>query len=490
MSLSDAERKRLFKARSLWETGSVDEAWKIVQKLMGEHPFDRDCLYMAGHIHEKSGNMPVAYHMFRLATEQDPREASGWLNFGRLAEELWRTKEAERAYEKALRLCGRDDTMRCTLGNLAALCIDNARYPEAEMWAKKALEAWPDFNGARSNLGFAQLGQRNWAEGWKNYHYCIGTTARTKVQYADEPEWDGTPDKSVVLYGEQGLGDEISFASMLPDAIRDCKKVIVDCDHRLANLFQRSFPQARIYGTRKARPRDGALWNLEDRQFDASLPIGQVGEFYRTTPESFPGTPYLIPDPERMLMWKALWRTKNKPVIGIAWHGGIPKTGARFRRWTLEQLLPVLTAIDAHWVVLEYKSAAVELEAFRKKHPDIDIREYAHATLTNDYDDTAALVASLDLVFCIQTAVAHLGGAMGVPTWVCVPPISQWRYSTEGDSIPWYRDLRVIRQNGDWDFNKIGGDIAAHFRSVSEPAANTARVVQLRNNGGAIRAAG
>jgi tetratricopeptide (TPR) repeat protein len=464
--LTDAERKRVYKARALWERDEVDAAWDIIRPLLAEHPYERDLLYMAGHIYEKAGNVPVAYHMFKVATEQDPREASGWLNFGRCAEDLWRTKEAERAYEKALKLGKRDDTMRCTLGNLAALCIDNARYSEAEKWAKKALAEWPDFAGARGNLGFAQLGQRNWSEGWKNYRACLGTTSRTKFDYG-VPEWDGTPGKAVVLYGEQGIGDEISFASMVPDAVRNCARVIIDCDTRLAHLFARSFPEAKVYGTRQVRPKTNLPWT---EQFDAALAIGQCGEYYRTQDSDFDGKPYLVADPERVLMWKALWAQKGKPVIGIAWNGGIPKTGARFRRWTLEQLLPVLTSVDAHWVVLEYKSAAGEVEAFRAKHPEIDLKEYPHATLTRDYDDTAALVASLDHVFCIQTAVAHLGGALGVPTWVCVPPISQWRYGGEGESVPWYSSLRVIRQHkGEWDLKAIGEALGAHFGKL--PAA-------------------
>jgi len=462
--LTDKERKQVYKSRALYERGEVDDAWTIIQRLLMDHPFERDLLYMAGHIHEKSGNMPVAYHFFRIATEQDPKEASGWMNFGRVAEELWRTSEAERAYQKALRLAKRDDTMRCTLGNLAALCIDNARYEEAETWARKALAEWPDFKGAQSNLGFALLGQRKWSEGWTHYRQCLGTTARTLVQYKDEPQWDGTPGKTVVLYGEQGLGDEISFASMVPDAIRDCQKVIIDCDTRLGNLFQRSFPGATVYGTRQAKARDGGLWREEDRTFDASLAIGQIGEFYRTKDSDFDGKPYLVPDDERVMMWKALWATKRKPIIGIAWNGGIPKTGAKFRKWTLDELLPVLSSIDAHWVVLEYKSAAVEVEAFKAKHPEIDIKEYAHATLTRDYDDTAALVASLGHVFCIQTAVAHLGGALGVPTWVCVPPISQWRYGGAHESVPWYSSLRVIRQKkGEWNLKQIGDELAVNF---------------------------
>jgi hypothetical protein len=135
----------------------------------------------------------------------------------------------------------------------------------------------------------------------------------------------------------------------------------------------------------------------------------------------------------------------------------------------------VFRSIDAHWVCLEYKPAGQEIEAFRKKYPDIDIKEYPHATLTKDYDDTAAMVSSLDMVFCMQTAVAHLGGGLGVPTWVCVPPISQWRYANHKDRIPWYSSMRVIRQeNGHWNFTKIGGEIAAHFGVVQGAAREAA----------------
>jgi tetratricopeptide (TPR) repeat protein len=475
--LSKQEHRDLVRARELWERDKVDDAWALVQKLMLEHPFDAVLCQMGGHIYEKAGNMPVAYHLFRTATEQDPREATNWLNFGRVAEELWRTSEAERAYQKALKYANRDETIRCTYGNLSALCIDNARYKEAEEWARKCLDRWPDDAQTLANLGFAQLGLQNWKEGWKNYRNILGSLARTKMQYAGEPEWDGTPGKTVVLYGEQGIGDEISFASMVPDAVRDCKKVILDCDVRLANLFQRSFPQAKVYGTRKVKPysEKPLKWMPEDREFDASLAVGQIGEYYRTDTSDCPGTPYLVADPERVLMWKSLWATKKKPVIGIAWQGGIPKTGAHMRRWTLETLLPVLRSVDAHWVVLEYKPAGGELDVFRAKYPEIDIREYPHATLTKDYDDTAALVASLDHVFCIQTAVAHLGGALGVPTWVCVPPCSQWRYGSEGESIPWYKSVRVIRQTkGQWNFATMAEELRAHFSRLSEAATRAA----------------
>lgn len=477
--LTDRERYDLHQSKLLWDEDKCDEAWDVLRPLIAAHPYDPVLLQMGGHIYEKAGNLPVAYHFYRIATEQDPREASNWLNYGRAAEELWRTDEAERCYQKALKGAERDETLRQTYANLASLCIDNARYQEAEAWAQKALDHWPEDVQALSNLGFAQLALGKWDTGWKHYRHILKTAYRTKMQFRDppEPEWDGTPGQTVVLYGEQGIGDEISFASMVPDAIAHCKKVILDCDVRLAGLFQRSFPAAKVYGTRKVKPfhEKKSRWQPEDREFDASLALGQIGEYYRTDPAQCPGTPYLVPDPERTLMWQALWATKRKPVIGIAWQGGIPRTGAHMRRWKLDDLLPVFRSVEAHWVVLEYKPASAELEEFRAKYPDIDIKEYAHATLTKDYDDTAALVASLDLVFCMQTAVAHLGGALGVPTWVCVPPCSQWRYGGEGSSVPWYRSLRVIRQrNGKWNFGQMAEDLSAHFRPLPGTAVRAA----------------
>jgi tetratricopeptide (TPR) repeat protein len=477
VSLSQKDQKNLHKAKLLWDAAKVDEAWELVQDILTRHPYDYIALQMGGHIYEKAGNMPVAYHFFRTATEQNPKDGTAWMNYGRTAEELWRTPEAERAYAKALKYADRDETTRCTLGNLSALCIDNARYQEAIDWANKCLEQWPDDKQTLANVGFAKLGLGQWSDGWKMYRNILGTDMRTRINYHGEPEWDGSPDKTVVLYGEQGIGDEVSFASMVPDALKVCKKVILDCDLRLANLFARSFPQARVYGTRKSRPHGEkvAKWHPDDREFDASLAIGQIGEYFRTDVSMCPGRPYLVSCPDRTLMWKALWKQKQKPVIGIAWNGGIPRTGSHLRRWTLEDLLPVFRAVDAHWVCLEYKPAGADLDAFRAKHPEIDIKEYPHATLTKDYDDTAALVASLDMVFCIQTAVAHLGGALGVPTWVCVPPCSQWRYGTEGETIPWYDSVRVIRQQkGQWNFSQIAEELSANFRAVPRAASKAA----------------
>jgi hypothetical protein len=261
-----------------------------------------------------------------------------------------------------------------------------------------------------------------------------------------------------VVYGEQGLGDEICAASLLPDVIRDSAKVIIDCDHRVAPLFRRSFPKATVYGTRWAKKEEGLRWEAADREFDASISAFEVAKYYRNADADFPGTQYLTACPERTGMWGHLFFQKRKPVIGIAWSGGTWTNGSFHRNLPLSEWAPIFKAVDAHWVSLQYKDAAKEIQGS-------PVVQYSWGTLTKDYDDTAALVASCDLVLGIQTSVHHLAGALGIPSWNLIPKISQWRYGESFDSLPWYRSMRLIRQdaNGKWPIQQIVNDLKSHF---------------------------
>lgn len=466
--MADYRLKWLKRARDLVESGELDEGVKIADRFLKLDPNDAVALTVLTAAMIRAQRLVIAYHLAKRLVEIAADKASSWINLGMVCNELWLEDETEEAYQRGFEVCDHEDAHIMLLTNMAALMIDTGRFKDAIPYLETILKEDPEHRKALSNLGFCQLAERNWAEGWKNYHHCLGTDWRKKNQYLDEPEWDGSPGKSVVLYGEQGLGDELSFASMVPDALRISKKVILDVDKRLEGLFRRSFPEATVYGT---RGQSELPWAEEDvKSIEASLPMGQLGEFFRLKDEDFPGTPYLKADPDRVLMWNALWQAKEKPVIGIAWRGGILRTGAKYRQWELEQLFPVLKSVDAHWVSLQYKPAQQEIDDFRKLHPKIDIKEYPHAVLTQDYDDTAALVASLDMVICMQTAVAHLAGALGIPCWVFVPKNSQWRYGSEGETIPWYKSVRVIRQKnrGEWkrEISQAAEQLSKRFREL------------------------
>jgi len=461
-------------AADLARQGKNEEAWKVAGELLIHDPLDVRALVTASHIMMKFFAPVQAYHFARTATQLAPEDDACWTNLGHAASQMWLVEEAERCYLKALEVCRREDRQKILWLNLSALYLDNGRFRESERVIRKLLEVDPSYAKAQANLGFCQLASGNWKEGWKGYHQTIGSDWRPKVQYRDEPEWDGTYGKTVAIYSDQGLGDEISFASVLPDAIDHCQKLILDCDARLAGLFQRSFPKAKVYGSRRAT---GGHWDKEDWQIDASLPLGQLGEFFRTTPESFPGTPYLVPCPDRVKQWKALFAQKRKPCIGIAWTGGIPKTNSRNRQLTLEELAPLLT-LDVHWVSLQYKDAREQIDCFKdemvSRGASVDLVQYPWATLTPDYDDTAALIASLDAVVCIQTAVAHTAGALGVPVFVLLPMATTWRYGEEGDRIPWYSSLKVVRQSihGQWttEIERVRADLSGLLEGAGETA--------------------
>lgn len=430
--MTSVNQQNLAKAVALWDKGELDGAMDITRRELIEHPDDPAAIAMAAHIFEKAGNTAVAYNLFKIAKDLQPGEASHWLNYGRTAEDLWKASEAERAYNRAISITNRQSTKVMCYGNLAAMHIDHGRFEKAQGYIEKALKLDPTSRTALSNLGFCQLAQGNWEEGWKNYHNNIGTDWRKLVRYGSEPEWDGTPGLAVAFYGEQGIGDEICFASMIEDATRVCRKTIIECDSRLEKLYKRSFPQATIYGTRNLKK---LAWAKEDQALDASFPIGQLAEYFRKSPTDCPQEPYLFADPDRVAMWKALWKMKGKPAIGIAWSGGIPKTGEKFRHAGLEHWSKLLE-IDAHFVSLQYKG--------NETHPRV--HEYSYATRTADYDDTAALVASLDLVVSVPTAAVHLAGALGTKVIAMHGPMDCWKYAC---GIP-FHPAEHIRWQGSW----------------------------------------
>ncbi len=435
-------------ARGLVDKKDYKGAWKVVDDILTESPDDVPALMMAQDILDKERRFQASYQYSARVLQLAPQLSSSWSNYGRMAEQLYMLPQAEMAYKQAIELSKNDDQRLLYSINMAAMYTQRGDWANGELWAKKALALNPESKKAKGNYGLACLGQQKWSEGWVNYDAILGTEYRKDIRYANEPMWDGKPGQTVIVYGEQGLGDELSFASMIPDAIKICKKVIIDCDERLEPLFKRSFPQAKVYGTRWAKgPHWDSDWEDEDKQFDASISIGQLGRYFRLKNEDFPGDAYLKPNPDRATMWRQYFRTKGKPAIGIAWTGGIQCTGEKFRKWPLEQIRPLIEAVDAHWVSLQYKPSRDAIEA-----SGLPITEYGIATLAKDYDETAGLVEALDMVICMQTSVGHLAGALGKEAWVFVSPLSQWRYGGESDKILWYDSVKLWRtkQDGSW----------------------------------------
>jgi tetratricopeptide (TPR) repeat protein len=453
----DKKQALIKKAQAYYDADELDKGFEVIQDFLAENPSDAQGLSVAAAILKKAGKTPIAYSLAKRAVELRPDRHETWLAVGFCAQHLWLLDEALSSYRKGLQRATSSESKALFEQNICSVLIDQGKFKEATPHAIASLEH-SEKPQARHNLGLCHLGQRNWREGWANYSASVGTFNRQVWKYNDppEPQWDGTNGKRVVVYGEQGIGDEISFCSMIPDAVKDAR-IVIDCDPRLQGLFGRSFPEAHVYGTRGKKQ---VNWKKEDREIDASISMGELGKIYRNEEAQFPGTPYLSPCPERTTGWKAAFAAKKKPVIGIAWSGGNWLNGAVNRFLPLKDWGPIFGAVDAHWVSLQYRDAKEEIEGF-------PVVQYPWATLTKDYDDTAALVAACDLVVCVQTSVGHLAGALGVPVWCMVPQNSQWRYGANFEDMPWYKSMRVFKARGEWGpvVQKIAGELRGKFNN-------------------------
>lgn len=336
--------------------------------------------------------------------------------------------------------------------NLATLFINEGSPEKAMPYLKQALMVNPNHAQALWNLSLCYLETGNYEKGFALYSNGKRADVRQERNYSSTgtPEWDGSPGKTLVVYGEQGIGDEIMFASMLPDVVRVSKQVVFESHTRLATLFRKSFPDVDIYGTRE----DAQItWPINPDgtfryQIDAKIAIGDLGKFFRKDIKDFPGTPYLSPTDEKNEKWAKRMNEvfkDDKPVIGLNWIGGVKRTRVEVRSLSLEEMLPILSQ-DAHFVALQYTDCEAEIFEFEQKH-GIKIHFWPEAVHAEDYDNTAAVVANCDLVISNCSSVIHLAGSMGVPTWVLVPSRPAWRYRLDIDWMPWYgAAVRLFRQ--------------------------------------------
>jgi len=439
MVIHNDEIKKIQKACfDLIKESDFEPAMRLIQTLLEQDPNDAIALNFLGIIHLEMWNFHLAYQYLRRALQENPNLAPVWGNFGLSAHELGRNEEVRQAYLKSARC---DNEYIKAYVNSAAVFIEEARWDEAEKACNIALEIDPNSDMAKKNLAHTRLAKHDWKTGWKYWDLSLGGQYRKEWTYGKEKRWEGEKGECVVVYGEQGLGDEINYASVIPDAIRDSKKIIVDCDPRLEKLFKRSFPKADVYGTR----RDPHPKWLENARIDSRCAISSLPRFYRNSDDDFPGTPYLVADPELVKMWKALFAGWGKPVYGLCLHGGSKLTGESWRKLRPEDFSP-LFAKDAVFISLDYKGTL--------NHPKI--KEYQWAAQASDYDVTAGLIAALDAVVGVNTTAMHCAAGLGVPSHVLVPAKKQWRYEpTKDGKYVWSKTVTLHPQKAGEDWREV-----------------------------------
>ena len=341
---------------------------------------------------------------------------------------------------------------------------------EARVNLGRALESLGDFRGAiceyeialrvrrdlaepRLNAGTCYLGLGQFDRGWD--YYSARWSAQSVVNFSRNsmsryirtskpPLVAQASYGKVLVWSEQGIGDEIMFCSMLEELLALSLELVVTVDERLLPLFKRSFPRIRFF----ARQHE-----VSPELYDYHLPMGDLGGLFRRNVIQFTGrnAAYLKPDQSRIQRYRSLLHERGKILVGISWCSANPNTGFS-RSVPLEQLARALDCPQAVLVSLQYGTTGGDEVHELLDRTGIRVICLEDLDLTDDLDGVAAVAAACDLVVSIGNAVAHLSAACGVRTWLLASVGGSWRWMFEGSRTPWYESVSIYRQQslGNW----------------------------------------
>ena len=440
----------------------ADEA-EAYREFLQANPGHPGAAYALAAWHHARGEYQAALALLHPLAGVRPvqREACNLLGLI-LARELGQFTEGERLLRLALEP---DPQWPVALSNLGWILLEKGDYAAGLRLVEAVLERDPGDHETRLVRSYMNLKHGNFEQGWRDFE--ARHHSRHAIDRAYEFErWDGAPlpGKTLLICGEQGLGDQIMFASCFNEAIARAGHCIIECDPKLVRLFQRSFPGASVYAQAAAAEPPAGLDQAQ--AVDRQIPMGSLPGFFRNRREDFPRhAGYLRAAPERVAYWRSrLDELGPGTKIGVSWRGGIATTRRHLRSFALDELLPVLR-LPAEFVSLQYGDCAAELSALSREQ-GVTLPHWQDAL--DDYDETAALVCALDLVISVCTAVIHLSGALGRPVWVLVPAIAEWRYLDSGASLPWYPSARLFRQSEAGQWQEVTSLVAAEFRRLPQ----------------------
>jgi tetratricopeptide (TPR) repeat protein len=407
------------------------------------------CLFFAARYQE-------AADAFELACRLRPAHMNCQLA---LANSLLGARQFEAARAQYERLLKSHPGMPKARAGLAATLAGLGQYSRPLALFREAIAHEPDDSWIHAHYTQFLLRSGDFAQAWHYYEYRwrFGETRNALERGYAKPRWQGEPlqGRRLLIISEQGLGDEIMFASTFAEAIAATNHCIIECDARLLGLFRRSFPAATFFGVGKTGDRawhgklGEALHDLPP--FDLWTAAGTFVGSRRRSRADFPRHEgYLLADAGRIEHWRQqLAQLPAGRRIGISWRGGTAVTNQQGRSLSLAQLAPLLREPGTQFISLQYGDCATEIAAFESTH---GVRVHHWPEAIADYDETAALVCALDRVVSVCTAVVHLAGALGRPAWVMAPQVAEWRYGHEGTDMVWYPAVTICRQPraGDW----------------------------------------
>ena len=410
------------------------------------------------------GRLEEAERHCRAALARDPGLRVNRLNLALILRHAGRLEQAAQAYRALLPEALADARFCTEYGNLL---VESGGDPAEARGLFRRAQALP--GGERAALFEAALDLLlgNFAAGWERYEARRqGFEAQRHRAYAAHPQWRGEAlgaGEGLLVYGEQSLGDQIMFASMLPEVLARAPAVTLLCEPRLQALLARSFPGVTVLAD-PPQGREARLAGLAG--VSRQIAAGSLGRLLRGGPGDFPSHDgYLRAEPSAVRAWRERLEALGPGLkAGISWRGGTQGTGLG-RRSIPAPMLAALDQPGVRWVSLQHGAPHAGV-------PPLPLAAFPGAT--DDIDQLAALCAALDLVVSVCNTNVHVCGALGREVWVLAPLVPEWRYGRSGERMLWYPAARVLRQTRHGDWAPVLAEAARRLRARAAPPAQGA----------------
>jgi len=474
-------------ANLLKESGNINEAILIYKKAIEHKPDSAETYFNLGSALEEAGRLEEATDHFRKALEINRDFAGAYNDLANVLKKRKQYDESESNYKKAIavspdfakafsnlgdlyRELGKfDDSLeQCRKAihlqpglptayvNLGNTFLDRGAYDQAAAQYQKAIELAPDLADAHYNKGIVLLMKGEFDTGWKEYEWRFRSKEISKeIGYSrnEVPEWDGSPlnGKTVLIISEQGMGDHIQFVRYIPLVKERGGRVLFKCRRELIRLFENY---------------DGINTLIEESSFtednvkaDACVQLLSLPRIFGTTIDTIIGdVPYLKVDRQIQDRWKSIIDS-NTLNVGLVWSGSKSHRNDHNRSCSLAEFAPLADIPGITYYSFQ-KDGVSENEY--KSSMGMQIKDLGREF--DDFYDTAAALLNMDLLISVDTAVAHLAGALGKPVWTLVPFVPDWRWMLDRHDTPWYPTMRLYRQPGIRDWSSMMNQVAADLK--------------------------
>jgi tetratricopeptide (TPR) repeat protein len=419
-----------------------------------------------------AGSIDEAAASYREALRLAPQSAETHFNLGFALSKHGRVREANDSFQDALRI--QPDHVEA-LFNLGVICHEQGKLDEALALYDQALRLHPDHAAAHVSRALLWLALGDWTRGWAEFEWRWRTQDMPGYNFR-QPRWGGTSlaGKTILLYAEQGLGDTLNFLRYVPLVKERGGKVILECQPPLLRLLA-NFPGIdHLIGRGSAYP-----------DFDCYAPLLSLPGIFQTTFNNCPAAvPYIHADGNLVEHWQHELTSRSRlpggtlattasdlarqagPIralkVGIAWQGNPGRPDDIHRSIPLKQFARLAEIPGVEFFSLQKGAGTEQLAPLANQFPVLDLCDRLDEA-AGPFMDTAAVMKNVDLVISADTAVPHLAGALGIPVWLALSLIPDWRWMLEREDSPWYPTMRLFRQSryGEWDsvFEKMAAEL-------------------------------